>query len=327
MSQRVSDNRYAMSKQIRIGVVGIGHLGNYHLQKYQKLPNVKIVGVADVDRSRSDKAAATFGCTAFSDHRELVERVDAVSITVPTQDHHPVARDFLAAGRDVLMEKPFTATLEEADDLIALAAAGDLVLQVGFIERFNPAIVALDRVIRRPLFIESHRLHPFIERGTDVDVVLDLMIHDLDLILHYVPSPIKNVEAVGLHVLSDKVDIANVRLTFDNGCVANITASRVTLKHMQKLRFFGVEGYHSVDFSKRELVSVKRQEKEGGKIEIGLNAVQVAQYDPLEEEIRAFVDSVTQRTEPRVSGAEARKSLELALLINEKMKTGRDVAL
>jgi len=316
-----------MSKQIRIGVVGIGHLGNYHLQKYQKLENVKIVGVADVDRSKADKAAAAFGCTVFSDHRELVEHVDAVSVTVPTRCHHAVARDFLAAGKDVLMEKPFTATLEEADDLIALAAAKDLVLQVGFIERFNPAIVALDKVIRQPLFIESHRLHPFVERGTDVDVVLDLMIHDLDLILHYVRSPIRSVEAVGVSVLSEKVDIANVRLTFENGCVANITASRVTLKHMQKLRFFGLEGYHSIDFSKREVVSLARREKGGGKMEIGLNDVSVRQHDPLEEEIRAFVDCVVRRTEPRVSGLEARKSLELALLINEKMKTGRDLRL
>lgn len=316
-----------MSKQIRVGVVGIGHLGNYHLQKYQKLENVKIVGVADADRSKADKAAAAFGCTVFADHRELVERVDAVSVTVPTQAHHAVARDFLAAGRDVLMEKPFTATLEEADDLIALAAAQDLVLQVGFIERFNPAIVALDKVIRRPLFIESHRLHPFVERGTDVDVVLDLMIHDLDLILHYVRSPLTNVEAVGVSVLSDKVDIANVRLTFENGCVANITASRVTLKHMQKLRFFGLEGYHSIDFSKREVVSLARREKEGGKMEIRLNDVKVRQHDPLEEEIRSFVDAVVHRTPPRVSGLEARKSLELALLINEKMKTGRDLKL
>jgi predicted dehydrogenase len=316
-----------MSKQIRVGVVGIGHLGNYHLQKYQKLENVKIVGVADVDRSRADKAAAAFACTAFASHREFIDRVDAVSITVPTRAHHAVAKDFLAAGKDVLLEKPFTATLQEADDLIRLAAEKDLVLQVGFIERFNPAVIALDKVIRQPLFIESHRLHPFVERGTDVDVVLDLMIHDLDLILHYVRSPLTNVEAVGVSVLSDKVDIANVRLTFENGCVANITASRITLKHMQKLRFFGLEGYHSVDFSKREVVSLARREKEGGKMEIGLNDVKVSQNDPLEEEIRSFVDCVARRTEPRVSGLEARKSLELALLINEKMKTGRDLKL
>jgi predicted dehydrogenase len=316
-----------MSKTIRVGVVGIGHLGNYHLQKYQKLENVHIVGVADVDRARADKAAAAFGCTAFSGHRDLVDRVDAVSITVPTQAHHSVARDFLAAGKDVLLEKPFTATLEEADDLIALAAAQDLILQVGFIERFNPAVIALDKVIRQPLFIESHRLHPFVERGTDVDVVLDLMIHDLDLILHYVRSPLANVEAVGVSVLSDKVDIANVRLTFENGCVANITASRITLKHMQKLRFFGLEGYHSVDFSKREVVSLARKEKAGGKMEIGLNDVKVSQVDPLEEEIRSFVDCVVRRGTPRVSGLEARRSLELALLINEKMKTGKDIRL
>jgi len=316
-----------MNKQIRIGVVGIGHLGNYHLQKYQKMENVRIAGVADIDRSKADKAAAAFGCTVFADHRELAGHVDAVSITVPTQSHHAVARDFLAAGKDVLLEKPFTATLEEADDLIALAAAKECILQVGFIEWFNPAIVALDPVIRRPLFIESHRLHPFVERGTDVDVVLDLMIHDLDLILHYVRSPLTNVEAVGVSVLSDKVDIANVRLTFENGCVANITASRVTLKHMQKLRFFGLEGYHSIDFSKREVVSLARRQNNKGKMEIGINDVKVRQHDPLEEEIRAFVDCVVNRTPPRVSGLEARKSLELALLINEKMKTGRDLRL
>lgn len=314
-----------MSKRIRVGVVGIGHLGNYHLQKYQKLENVHIVGVTDIERSRADKAAATFGCTAYAGPREFIDLVDAVSITVPTQSHHAVAKDFLAAGKDVLLEKPLTATIEEADDLIALAAAKDLILQVGFIERFNPAVVALDQVIRKPLFIESHRLHPFIERGTDVDVVLDLMIHDLDLILHYVHSPLKTMEAVGVSVLSDKVDIANVRLTFEDGCVANITASRVTLKHMQKLRFFGLEGYHSVDFGKREVISLARKEKGGGKMEIGINDVQVRQYDPLEEEIRSFVDCVARRTPPRVSGIEARKSLELALLINEKMKTGRDL--
>jgi len=313
--------------KIRVGVVGIGHLGNFHLQKYQKINPVEIVGVADILPLRAEKAAGIFGCTAYSDHRELIEKVDAVSITVPAQFHHAVAKDFLAAGKDVLMEKPFTATLEEADDLIRRAAEKNLILQVGFIERFNPAVAALDKVIHHPLFIESHRLHPFIERGTDVDVVLDLMIHDLDLILHYVNSTLRNVEAVGVSVLSDKVDIANVRLTFENGCVANITASRVTLKHMQKLRFFGVEGYHSVDFSKRELISLKREHKEGGKIEIALNEVQVTQYDPLEEEIRGFIECVMERTEPRVSGAEARKSLELALLINEQIKTGRDVAL
>ncbi|HEX7504420.1 MAG TPA: hypothetical protein VF336_04045 [Syntrophales bacterium] len=162
---------------------------------------------------------------------------------------------------------------------------------------------------------------------TDVDVVLDLMIHDLDLILHYVRSPLANVEAVGVSVLSDKVDIANVQLTFENGCVANITASRITLKHMQKLRFFGLEGYHSVDFSKREVVSLARKEKAGGKMEIGLNDVKVSQVDPLEEEIRSFVDCVVRRGTPRVSGLEARRSLELALLINEKMKTGKDIRL
>jgi len=316
-----------MSKPIRVGVVGIGHLGNYHLQKYKLLPDVEIVGVADALHERSRKAAVLYGCKAFTDHRELIGNVDAVSIAVPTQFHHSVAKDFLAAGIHVLLEKPMTVTLEEADDLIDTAGKKDVILQIGFVERFNPAVTALGQVIEKPMFIESHRLHPFIERGTDVDVVLDLMIHDLDIILHFVKSPVKNVEAVGVSVLSDKVDISNVRMVFENGCVANITASRITLKNLQKIRFFGLEGYHSVDFEKRELVSLSKTQGSDGKVRIGYNDVEVIPCDPLEEEIRAFIRSVETRTPPLVSGQEGRKSLELAVNIVRRMKTGSELML
>ncbi len=312
-------------KRIKVGVVGIGHLGNYHLQKYKLLPDVEIVGVSDILQERSRKAAALYGCDTFTDHRELIGAVDAVSVTVPTRSHHAVAKDFLAAGKDVLLEKPMTVTLEEADELIGLAEKSGAILQIGFVERFNPAVTALDKVIERPLFIESHRLHPFIERGTDVDVVLDLMIHDLDIILHYVKSPVKSLEAVGVSVLSDEVDISNVRLVFENGCVANITASRITLKNLQKIRFFGLEGYHSVDFEKRELVSLSKTKRADGKVGIGYNDVEVIPCDPLEEEIRAFIHSVKTRKPPPVSGREGRKSLELAVDILRKMKTGKDL--
>lgn len=312
-------------KRIKVGVVGIGHLGNYHLQKYKLLPEVEIVGVADILQERSRKAAALYGCGTFTDHRDLIGAVDAVSVTVPTRSHHAVAKDFLAAGKDVLLEKPMTVTLEEADDLIGLAEKNGAVLQVGFVERFNPAVTALGKVIERPLFIEAHRLHPFIERGTDVDVVLDLMIHDLDIILHYVKSPVKSLEAVGVSVLSEEVDIANVRVVFENGCVANITASRITLKNLQKIRFFGLEGYHSVDFEKRELVSLSKTQGADGKVRIGCNDVEVIPCDPLEEEIRAFIHSVKTRRPPPVSGREGRKSLELAVDILRKMKTGKDL--
>ncbi len=311
-------------QKIRIGVVGIGHLGNYHLQKYEKLPDSVIAGVSDSMPDRAQKAAALYGCEAFPDHRSLIGKVDAVSITVPTRFHFEIARDFLRAGVDVLLEKPITATIEHADELIRIADEKQAVFQVGFVERFNPAIIALGEVIKRPLFIESHRLHPFFIRGTDVDVILDLMIHDLDIILKFVDSPLKSADAVGISVLSNEVDIANARLTFQSGCVANITASRVTGKTMQKIRFFGTEGYHSVDYSKREIVSISRTVLDNGTTQISGNQIDIRQQDPLEEEIRSFLECVRARSTPLVSGREARKSLELALEIIEKMRAAQD---
>jgi predicted dehydrogenase len=257
----------------------------------------------------------------------LIGSVDAVSIAVPTAAHHEVARAFLEAGVNVLLEKPITRTLAEADELVALADAGGRIFQIGLIERFNPAIIALHRVMGTPLFIESHRLHPFFERGTDVDVILDLMIHDLDIILHFVKSPVCHVDAVGVPVLSDKIDIANVRLTFDSGCVANITASRVTGKTMQKIRFFGTEGYHAVDYGKRDLVSLHKGRDAEGKVAITDNKIEVIQHDPLDQEIRSFVKAVQTRSVPAVSGREGREALALALIILEKMRTAQETAI
>jgi predicted dehydrogenase len=310
------------NEPIKIGVVGIGHLGTYHLQKYEKISECTIVGVSDTVKERAELAADTYGCVAFDDHRRLIGTVDAVSIAVPTVNHYSVAKDFLAAGVDVLLEKPIAVTLEEADGLISCAEETGAIFQIGFIERFNPAIAALKKVMDEPLFIEAHRLHPFFTRGTDVDVILDLMIHDLDIILSFVNYPLKNVEAVGVSVLSESVDISNARITFSNGCVANVTASRVTGKVMQKIRFFGVEGYHSVDCGKRELMSLSRKDNDG-KVGIFQNNVEVEIYDPLEREVRYFIKSVMTRTPPVVSGREGRKSLELALQIIEKMNQGR----
>jgi predicted dehydrogenase len=307
--------------KLNIGVVGIGHLGNYHLQKYSKLENCAIVAVADPLADRAKTAADIYKCDAFSDHSAMLGKVDAVSISVPTGAHHIVARDFLAAGVDVLIEKPICATLEEADELIELAKKKDLILQVGFVERFNPAIMALENVIEKPMFIEAHRLHPFFERGTDVDVILDLMIHDLDIILKFVNSPLANMEAVGVPILSDKIDISNVRLSFDSGCIANITASRISAKTMQKIRFFGAEGYHSVDCQKREILSLSKKKNDAGQQQIVQNNIEVGTHDPLEEEIRSFVHCVTNRTQPLISGEDARKSLALATDIIQKMKT------
>jgi predicted dehydrogenase len=310
-------------KKIRIGVVGIGHLGNYHLQKYQKLENCEIISVADTIMDRAQKAAVIHNCLALPDYRAMLGQVDAVSITVPTGEHHKIARDFLAAGVDVLIEKPICATLEEADELIGLAKKKNLILQVGFVERFNPAIIALEKVMTRPVFIESHRLHPFFERGTDVDVILDLMIHDLDIILKFVDSPLRSVEAVGVPFLSDKIDISNVRLSFDSGCIANITASRISAKTMQKIRFFSPEGYHSVDCQKREIVSLGKKINGSGHLEIIQNSIEVGSHDPLEEEIRSFINAVVNRSKPLISGEDARKSLDLAIDIIKKMKTAQ----
>ncbi len=312
-------------KEIRVGVVGIGHLGNYHLQKYRDLSSCRIVGVADIKEERAQKAAEMYDCFAVSDHRKLMGSVDAVSIAVPTGSHYRIAKDFLEAGIDVLLEKPITTTIEEADELIAIAEAKGLIFQIGLLERFNPAIVALRAVMEKPLFIETHRLHPFFERGTDVDVILDLMIHDLDIILHFVKSPILNVDAVGVSILSDKVDIANARITFASGCVANVTASRVTGKTMQKIRFFGFDGYHAVDYGKRELVSLCRKNGAEGKIEISANPVEVKILDPLGEEIRSFIEAVISRNPPPVTGKEGRDALELALLIAEKVKLSQEL--
>ena len=311
-------------EKVRIGVVGIGHLGRYHLQKYEKLEPCEIVAAADVVAERAARAAALHGCRAMTDYRDMIGAVDAVSVAVPTRCHHAVAGAFLEAGVHVLLEKPIAETLDQADELISLADRNGLVFQIGFVERFNPAVVALHRVIGRPLFIESHRLHPFFERGTDVDVILDLMVHDLDIILHFVDSPLADIDAVGTAVLSDKVDIANARLRFHNGCAANVTASRISVKTMQKVRFFGLEGYHAVDFAKRDLLSLQRVKKAEGQIEIIQNQVDIVQKDPLEEEIRAFVDAVVRRTPAPVPAGEGRRVLEVALCIVEEIRMSQE---
>ncbi len=314
-------------KNIRVGVVGIGHLGSYHLQKYAKIDSCEITAVSDTQLEQAQKAAGLYACPAFTDHRGMIGFVDAVSIAVPTGFHYAVARDFLAAGVDVLIEKPICATLEEADELLRLTEKNKLILQVGFVERFNPAIMAIDSVITRPLFIEVHRLHPFFERGTDVDVILDLMIHDLDLILKFVNAPLASVEAVGVPILSDKIDISNVRLSFTTGCIANITASRISAKTMQKIRFFGSEGYHSVDCQKREVLSLSKIVNGDGKQQIVQNHINVGSHDPLEEEVRSFVNAVLTRSKPVVSGEDGRKALALAVEILQKMKTHEDIQL
>jgi len=302
-------------ERVRVGVVGVGYLGAFHAEKYASMPGVELVSVADLDAERCKQVSHRHGVGACLHFRDLLGRVDAVSIAVPTPDHFFVAREFLTEGIDVLLEKPITRTLGEADELIRLAEGGGRIIQVGHLEQFNPAVTALKEVLTTPLFIESHRLGPFQERGTDVDVVLDLMIHDIDIILSCVRSELESIDAVGVAVISPHVDIANARLRFAGGCVANITASRISLKKMRKIRLFQPNAYLTVDYADRILTVV---ECTGGSAGPGARQIQArqeqfTQADPLEEELRSFVHCVRTRTSPLVDGKRGREALRVSL--------------
>ena len=225
---------------IAVGVVGVGYAGSLHAAKYAALPAARLVAVADIDGRRGREVGERHQVPAVTDHHDLLDKVRCVSIAVPTQQHYRVARDFLAAGIDVLVEKPITSTVPDGRKLVDLARENACILQVGHLERFNPVVRALSKVIAAPKFVECHRLAPFMERGTDVDVVLDLMIHDIDVISSLVHAPVTDIDATGVAVLTDKPDIANARIRFDDGCVANVTASRVSMKRERKIRFFSV---------------------------------------------------------------------------------------
>ena len=224
-------------------VIGVGYLGKFHAEKYAASPKANLVAVVDTDQNRAREIGAPLGADILTDYRELFGRVECVSVAVPTRYHFQVARDFIEAGIDVLVEKPLTADIAEARDLVAAAKEKNVILQVGHLERFNPAIRQLEGVIKEPKFVECHRLAPFVERGTDVDVVLDLMIHDIDVISSLVRSPVERMEAVGVPVLTDKPDIANARIKFANGCIANVTSSRVSIKRERKIRIFQPDAY------------------------------------------------------------------------------------
>ncbi|MGH8770142.1 MAG: Gfo/Idh/MocA family oxidoreductase [Burkholderiales bacterium] len=303
-----------VTKKLRAAVIGVGYLGRYHAQKYAEFDDVELVGVADVDERRAAEIAAQFGVPGHSDYRNLFDRAELVSIAVPTEAHYAVARDCLAAGLHILVEKPVTETVEQAEELIALANQNARVFQVGHLERFNPALTALKGILRAPLFIESHRMAPFKPRGLDVNVVLDLMIHDIDLILNAVKSPLAELRATGAAILTDDVDIANARMEFENGCVANVTASRISREQMRKIRVFQSSDYISIDFLERKISIVRK-----GKQQFEVENKTFAQVDALKNELRAFVDAVKNTTPPAVSGADGKRALEVALKITEQM--------
>lgn len=308
--------------QIRVGVVGVGHLGREHARIYASLPEVELVGVSDRDASRASTIAGRVGARAFTVHSELLAEVDAVSIAVPTVDHYAVAKEALVADTHVLVEKPITKTVAEADELIRLAQAQGRLLQVGHIERYNPAIQAIIGRIERPLFIECHRLSPFGNRGTDVSVVLDVMIHDVDIVLGLVKSRVKRIDAIGIPVLSPQEDIANARVEFEGGCIANLTASRVSAEKLRKIRVFQRDSYISVDYVNQKVKEYRRVEGEAGPTIIQED-VQVVSEEPLRAELISFIEAIREGRRPLVSGVDGKQALEVAQWIVREVRGWR----
>jgi predicted dehydrogenase len=304
-------------KKLKVGVVGTGYLGKFHAEKYAGMEDAELVGVVDINQNQATEIAKKHGVHAYFRPEEILGKVDAVSIVVPTPLHYQVSRMFLEHDVDVLIEKPITTTLKEADSLIDLAEARGLIIQVGHMERFNPAVIALEDVLKTPMFIESHRLSQFQPRGTDVDVVLDLMIHDIDIILNLVKSEITDIQAAGIAVITQHGDIANARLEFASGCVANVTASRISLKNERKLRLFQRDAYISVDFANREITVIRRNGniKDGIIPGTAINSRCFTKSDALLAELVSFVQSVKTRVSPEVTGKMGRDALQVALSI------------
>jgi len=312
-------------EKLRVGVIGVGHLGEYHVQKYKAIPTAELVGVVDTDLERANEIARRYGTRVFRERSELLDRVDGVSLVVPTEMHFDVAKDILSKGVHLLIEKPITYKIEPADTLVRMAQEKDLVLQVGLIERFNPAVVKMESLLNQPVFIESHRMNQFTTRGIDVDVVLDLMIHDLDIILHVVPSEVKEVHAVGMSVITGKTDIANVRIIFENGTVANLTASRVSNKTLRKIRVFQPDAYISVNCAKREISVIRLDSELRGSDDypqMTSDKIKYPDSDPLADEISSFVNVVMNGSSPVVTGQDGRRALKVALGIIDQIKRG-----
>ena len=307
-------------KPVAVGVVGVGALGRHHARVWTAQEGARLVGVHDTDAARAEAVAAEFGCPVCPDLDSLLAEAQAVSVAVPTVDHHAVARHALEKGRDVLLEKPMTATLAEADDLVDLAERAGAQLQVGHIERFNPATEELLGAVKAPRFVEVHRLGSFSPRSLDVDVVLDLMVHDLDIVLALDGSAPTQIEAVGVPVLTPKVDIANARLKFESGLIANVTASRVSLEKVRKFRVFAPRTYVSADFTAREAQIFRLEAPDGsGRPRISSEKRGAPEEEPLKRQIQAFLRSVTSRSPPVVPGADGRRALALALAILARM--------
>ena len=305
---------------LRVAVIGVGHLGQHHARLLASMDGVELVGICDVNRPRAEEIAGKFGGQVFTDSRELLSRVDAVSVAVPTIAHVDIALPFLEAGVATLVEKPIAPSVQDADRLVAAAERTGALLATGHTERFNPAVAKALPLISEPRFIEIHRLGTFPERSLDIDVIFDLMIHDLDLLLNVVKSPVTVIEAVGVNVLTPKADIANARLRFASGCIANVTASRISRDRVRKARFFQNDAYVSIDYASQEL-EIFRLVKDGPRPIIHGGKMEVAKEEPLRRELEDFIDAVRTRRQPGVSGRDGRDALALATRVAETMET------
>jgi len=311
-----------MSK-LRAAVVGAGRLGSLHARKYAALDGVSVDYIVDVDHDRAGQLAAEFGATAVADYGALAGKVDLATVASPGVTHHQIASALLSSGIDVLLEKPMAATLAEARELAALASRKGRVLQIGHLERFNPAVVQLHSIVQKPRFVECHRLASFTERGTDVDVILDLMVHDLDVILSVAPSEVASLEAVGVAILTDRIDLANARIRFQSGLIANLVTSRVAARRERKIRFFQPDAYISVDYEARRIQIYRKSPAPPGSQFPMISAEQIdlGEADPLADEVRSFVESVKTRAKPAVSADDGLRVMELTERIKQVMET------
>jgi predicted dehydrogenase len=304
---------------IRVAVVGAGHFGREHARIYSTSENAQLVAVCDIDEANGRPVAERFGARFVTDFRELIGEVDAVSLAVPTESHYAIASALMDAGVSVLVEKPMTRTLDEADEMIALADSKGVVLQVGHLERYNPAVTAASRIVTRPLFFEAHRLSVFTPRSLDIDVVMDLMIHDLEVILSFVKSDVAEIRAAGVPILTPRIDIANARIEFKDGCVANLTASRVSSERVRKLRFFQPHQYVSIDYSAQEAAVVSVSPTAAGKPQFHSRLLPVERDEPLRIEIESFLAALAGGP-IKTGGTESRRALALAIGITEKIR-------
>jgi predicted dehydrogenase len=306
-----------MTDKLRVGVVGVGHIGSNHARLYAEIPSAEFAAVYDIDPARASAVARKYGAKVATTVWEFGDMIDAASVATPTTTHYDVARSLLQSGKHLLIEKPITENTRQASELATMASEKKLILQVGHVERFNPVLSALEARLSHPRFIEAHRLSPYPERSTDIGVVLDLMIHDLEVILHLVRSPVQTIDAVGVPVLSKSEDIANARLRFENGCVANITSSRISPERMRKIRVFQEDAYLSLDYQNQTGEVYRRALGR-----ITRDKVEIEREEPLKRELTSFVECATTGREPRVSGFQATAALELAVKITEQIAKG-----